>query len=719
MSTKKIVILGGGYAGIEAAKILCKRYRKDESVDITLIDRNTYHTLMTELHEVAGSRVEPDSVQVSYQRIFSGTCLNIVNDFITGIDFEKRIIQSELHEYAYDYLVLGTGGAPEFFDTPGVQENSYSLWSLEDAMRIREHFEERFRLAAKEPNPKVRNRMLTFVVAGAGFTGIELIGEFLERRDVLCAKYHIDTDDVNMIVVEAMDTVLPIIEENLRKKSVKYLNKKGCKVILGARITGAAEGKVMLADGSEIETDTLVWTCGIHGSEFTSRINLTKGHTSRGQCSFASADGIHGMLGCRFDENERYVVGQRGRILVDDYMRSVDHNEVYAVGDNMWFLENEKVLPQIVETAIQTGEVAAKNIIADIDSTEKHKFKSNYHGFMVSIGGRYAVSNAGGMKVSGFMAMAMKHVVNLHYLFGIAGINAVWGYLKHEFFDMKDRRTFVGEHLSWKLQGWWGVPLRMWLGVMWIAESLNKIGEGWLNFASGTKSGWMFSPGVVQKGVEVASDAVSAASEGGEAAEGWVETAAPAVADTVSAASDAAGDAAQTVVQAAADTVSAASDAVAGAAGDAANAVADTAAQVFGKIWETGNPIIPYNSGFVTWFRETFMDSIMAYISYPIFQTMIVLVELFIGLALLGGLFTWLAAAASIVMCLVFTFSGMFSWDQAWFVFAGFLMLAGAGRAVGLDHWVMPAIKKWWNSTAFARRTHLFVGEPVLKRKKK
>ena len=116
-----------------------------------------------------------------------------------------------------------------------------------------------------------------------------------------------------MVVVEALDSVLPIIEEPLRKKAVNYLNKKGAEIILNARITGAAEGKIMLADGGEIKTDTFIWTCGIHGSEFTSKIDLTKGHTARGECSIASAEGIHGMCGCRFDEDERYIVGQRGQ----------------------------------------------------------------------------------------------------------------------------------------------------------------------------------------------------------------------------------------------------------------------------------------------------------------------------------------------------------------------------------------------------------------------
>ena len=577
MVKKTIVILGGGYAGIASAKVLSKKYRKNNQVNITLIDKNSYHTLMTELHEVAGSRVEADAVMVSYERIFPSGKVKIVKDCITGIDFEKRMLKSDQSEYAYDYLVLGTGGAPEFFDIEGIQENAFTLWSLEDALRIRRHFEEQFRLASKEPNPELRKDMLTFVVAGAGFTGVELMGEFIERRDILCEKYHIPPSQVSMLLVEALDMVLPIIEPPLRKKVVRYLEKKGVTIKLGTPITGAEKGKVRLGDGSELSTRTFVWTCGIHGSEFTSSIDLTMGHTARGLESRASSVGIHGLCGYLLEGNEERKVGKRGRILVNEYMQSVDHGCVYAVGDNVWFIENDKSLPQIVETALQTGKRAANNIIADIEKTEKETFRSNYHGFMVSVGGKYGVSNAGGMKVSGFMAMAMKHLVNMHYLFGLAGFNAVWTYLQHEFFDMKDGRTFIGQHLSWKIQAIWAVPLRVYLGLVWLLEGIARIG-------------------------------------------------------------------------------------MAGA----------------------GAPFL------------------MAF-------------EWGIGLALIGGLFTWLAAGASLILSIVYLSCGVFSVDQLWRIFSSMLFLGGAGRSLGLDHWLMPALTRKWKSCRFVQRRYLYLGEPRLK----
>lgn len=714
---ERIVILGGGYAGIAAAKRLAKRYKKREDVSITLIDKNTYHTLMTELHEVAGSRVDPDSVMVSYDRIFAESKVEVVTDVIQNIDFDNKKLVSEKSSYEYDYLVLGTGGAPEFFDIQGIQSNAFSLWSLEDAIRIRQHIEERYRLAAKEPDEKLRAQMLTFVVAGAGFTGIELAGELMERRDVLCARYHIDPKSVRIVVVEAMDRILPILEEPLRKKTEKYMRKHGIEIMLKAPIVAAEENLVILEDGSAIPAETFVWTCGIHGSEFTSRIELEKGHTARGECSFASSEGIHGMCGCHFEEDETYIVGKRGRILVNEYMQTPDREEIFAVGDNMWFVEEGKVLPQIVETALQTGDCAADNIAAKIEGKKMEAFKSNFHGFMVSIGGRYAVSNAGGIKLSGFFAMAMKHMVNFHYLFGLAGVNACWGYFKHEFLHMEDGRTLVHDHVSRRMQAFWAVPLRLWLGLMWVVEGVNKIGEGWLNFAAGTKSAWMFSPGVTQAGVADGGSAASAwEGEGAEAgadataaASEWVEEGAEAAGDAGSAASEWAADGAEAVADGAADATAAASEWVADGA--------EAAGEAFGKIWDTSQSIIPYDSGFVTWFRELFMDSMAAHLPYQLFQTSVVVVEVLIGLALIGGLFTFPAAGVSIILCFVFIFSGMFSWGQLWFIFAAIVMLGGAGRSFGLDHYTSPWLGKWWRSLGIVKRTHLYGGEPIIKKK--
>ncbi len=654
--TKKILILGGGYGGVWAGKILEKHFRKDRNVEITLVDRKPFHTLMTELHEVAGWRTEPESVQVNFRKIFGAKRIDVVLDDIQSVDFKARKAVGKARGYDFDYIIVGAGGEPEYFNIPGVKDNSFSLWSFDDAMRIRHHVEDIFARAAEETDPAARKRMLTFTVAGAGFTGIEMIGELLEFRDAMCRKHYIDRAETRVVNIEALPSILPILEEPLRVKAEEYLSRKGCEVLLNASITGAEPGKVMLKDGTVVETDTFIWTCGVKGSSFAAGLEVTKGERGR------------------------------GRLQVDAEMKSPDYPFLYVVGDNSFFLENGKPVPQIVEGAHQTAEVAARNIIADIEgSAERHQFKSNFHGFMVSIGGRYGVANAGGMKSSGFIALAMKHMINVWYLLNIAGINQVWEYIKHEFLDIKDRRSFIGGFATWKVRGYWPLLLRMWLGLMWVMEGVNKIGEGWLAWSAGSKSGWMFSSGVTQAGMK-AVEAVSAASAEGD----W-------------------GAAAETVTEA----VSAASGDWAEPVAEAATAVADTATRAFGKIWDLTKPIFDFNGVISTWFRTTFMDGIFAYLPYQGFQAMIVVMEIGIGLALFGGFFTWWAAMASMAMCVIFTLSGMFAWDQLWFVFAGILMLGGAGRSFGMDYWSVPMFKKWWNGTKVARKWHFYADDPT------
>ncbi len=643
---KRVLILGGGYAGVWAGKMLEKKFRKRKDVQITLVDKKPYHTLMTELHEVAGWRVEPDSVQVPFRKIFGARNIDVRVDNITKVDFEAKVARSETATYPFDYILVGVGAEPEYFGIPGVKENSFSLWSFDDAMRIRRHLEDVFARAACETDPAKRRRLLTFVVAGAGFTGIEMIGELLEYRRTMCRKHHLDPKESRVVNIEALPSILPILDEPLRVRAENYMKKMGCEILLNSAITGAEPGKVILKDGTVLETDTFIWTCGVKGSSFTSELAVQK--AERG----------------------------RGRMQANEFMQSPDYPYVYLAGDSAFILESTgKPMPQIVEAAHFSSETAARNIIADIDGGEKHKFKPNYHGFMVSIGGRYGVANAGGMKTRGFFALAMKHLINCWYLLNIAGLNQVWEYVKHEFLDIRERRSFIGGFAAHKVRDYWPLLLRMWLGFMWLVEGVNKASEGWLKFDLGSKSGWMFSPGVTQKGVP---EAVSAASGAWDAA---AETAAEAVT-------------------------------AASGAWDAAAGAGEAVAEAAGPWLDIAKPILAPDSGLVTWFRTVFMDGIFSHLHFGAFQGMIVFMEILIGLALFGGFFTWWAAVASIGMCLVFTLSGMFAWNQLWFVFAAILCMGGAGRAFGLDYWSVPLFKRWWNGTKFARKRYFYADDP-------
>ncbi len=724
---KRVVIIGGGYAGVHAGKILHKAFKKDKDVSVTLIDKNSYHTLMTELHEVAGNRVSEDSVKISYNRIFANRTVNFVQDKIIGLDPKKQELRSETATYPFDYLIVAVGAEATDFNIPGVRKYGLPLWSFDDALRIRYHIQEKFRQAAKEHNEETRRKLLTFTVAGSGFTGIEMVGELIEWLPLLCEEHGISKDEYTLLNVEGMGKILTMFPDGPRAKAQRYMEKKGVKFMLHSLITEVKEGSFTLKNGTVIECGTLIWSCGVCGSKQGGDWGLTVGHVER--------------------------------LRVDEAMRTPEYKNIFVAGDLHWAVENDLPVPQIVEAAEQTAAVAAHNIIHDITGKgEEEHFKSNFHGFMVSIGGRYAVSHTAGISMSGIPAMAIKHLVNCYYLHSVAGVNAWFKYLKHEIFQIKNKRSMLGGLIAGKIQGLWAVPLRMWLGLMWLFEGINKIGEGWLNRPKGSSSSWMFSSGVLQRGMPgygnaaaAASDTVSAASDAAETA---VETAVHAAADAVTAASDAAETAVETVVHAAADAVSASSgidaaaavDTVTAASGVAADAVGNAAAAVantvtdavtaasgavsgavdaaaggahqWGPIWDLDKTVIPWASGFVTWFREVFMDGIAAHIDYVVFQSMVVTVECLIGLALLGGLFTFPAAGVSIIMCFVFIFSGLFSWSQVWFIFAAFLLLGGAGRTLGLDYWAQPWLKRWWNKTALAKNTYLYFDEPRFKKGK-
>lgn len=678
----RILVLGGGYGGVEAAKVLAHKIGMRRDIAITLIDKNADHTLMTELHEVAGGRVDPASVQISFRKIFGARPVAVVTDRIRTIDFEERRAVSDAGQYAFDYLVLGVGGEPEYYGIPGIKEHAFTIWSFEDALKIRRHIEDVFRRAAAERDPAKRSELLTFVIAGAGFTGIELAGELKDQRRVLCRAHHIDEKEVRIIVVEALDAIIPNLPQKLQEKATRYLEKRGVQIMLRSPIIGADQNGVLLAGNRSIVTRTFIWTCGIQGCEFAANLALTKGKCANRLCRFATTQGTCGVKNCTFSK-DRYIEGKRGRLLVNEYMQSVDYPNVYIVGDVAWHLEGKKVNPQIVEAAVQTAETAAHNIAAVITNGQMKTFRSRFHGIMVSLGAFSGVAHVMGISLSGIFAIGVKHLINVVHLFGTAGVNQVWEYVKHEFLDVKNGRSFVGGLASYKVRGYWPLLLRLWLGLMWVVESTNKITQGWLDFSSGTsQTGWMFSKGVVQAGLKIpdATTAASAATPGAAAAAG-----------------------------AAMDVTSAAS-AVSGAAGAAGAAAAPA---VHGPWLDTTKTILNPASGLVTWFRQTFMDGIFAYLPYSWFQVLIVFTELLIGLALFGGLFTWWAAVISIGMCLIFTLSGMFAWNQIWFLFAAILMMGGAGRAFGLDTWVVPLFKRWWNGTRFARKTHFYADEPT------
>jgi len=222
----KVVILGAGYAGIEAALTIQKKKKKSDDIEITLIDKNSYHTLLTELHEVAGNRISEDGVIVPLRDIFKYTDVKLIKDEVTNIDFKSKKLNGKLGEYSYDYLIIAVGSHPNYYGIPGMEEHSFPLWSYNDAIRIREQIKEMFIKASQEKDADKRKALLTFVVGGGGFTGVEMMGELALWVKQLCREYNVSRDEVKLILIEALPSILNNLKPEGIKKSHEYLTKK-------------------------------------------------------------------------------------------------------------------------------------------------------------------------------------------------------------------------------------------------------------------------------------------------------------------------------------------------------------------------------------------------------------------------------------------------------------------------------------------------------------
>ena len=660
-----IVVIGAGYAGVLATKKLEKKLRKKKLADetqITLIDKHPYHTMLTELHEVAACRVGEESVKMNLDQIFAGRKVNVVLDTVTKVDFENCKVQGKNNAYDYDYLVLAAGSKPTYFGVEGAEENSYTLWSYDDAVKLRDRIHDCFRMAADETDEAKRKELLSFYVVGAGFTGVEMVGELAEYTPILCKRFNIKREDVTIVDVDGLSRPVPILPEKLSNKVDKRLRKMGVDVVMNASVVGVGKNFIKLKKNDEITehvAGTVIWTAGIESSEITS--DIAKEVTS----------------------------GGRGRIQVDEHLRSVDHENVYVIGDNMLYTApgEERPVPQMVENAEHSAATVAKNIMADITKQgEMEAYNPKFHGVMVCVGGRYGVARGGMAKhqinFASFFAMFAKHFINIIYFIQVMGWTKVISYLKHEFFTIRNRRSFLGGHFSNRTPSFMLVPLRLWVGAVWVYEGVMKILEGW--FEKPMLTGFF----------------------GG--ANTWFDTLLgridPAAADAVASASTEAVDA-----------VASASTAVADVAVQTGTVIFDWNFKLFETILVSGTDLASSTLSdiafkiqvpFVDWFVN---NVVLASDGMQMFmQIFIVIMEILIGLGLMGGCFTFLSAGVSLVLQAMFvTTTGLYL-NTFWMIFAGIALLIGGGYTLGIDYYLMPFLKKNWQKVKWARKWYLY-----------
>lgn len=352
-----VVIVGAGFGGLGVAEQLAH-----VAVDVTLIDRHNYHTFQPLLYQVATSLLNDEDVGAPVRSMFrhqENVTFRMAT--VTGIDVPGREIQLEDGgPVAYDYLVLAGGAAVNYFNTPGAAEHALPLYTLTNAVRLRNHVLERFEAADRDPN-LIEDGELNFVIVGAGPTGVETAGALSDLfYNLLPRDYHqLATEKARVILVEMGKAVLPPFKENLRAYAKEALEERRVEVRLGEAVAEVGPTFVRLKSGEEIKAHTLIWAAGVRANPLADMLGLPQ--------------------------------GRGGRIKLDPDLSVPDHPEIFVVGDMGEVASHGEVLPQLASVAMQSGEHVGRQIARRLQDEPGQPFKYWDKGFMATIGRGAAV----------------------------------------------------------------------------------------------------------------------------------------------------------------------------------------------------------------------------------------------------------------------------------------------------------------------------------------
>ncbi|MEF3308929.1 NAD(P)/FAD-dependent oxidoreductase [Paenibacillus sp. GYB004] len=390
MSTvPRIVILGAGYGGVLTALRLQKELNYNEA-NVTLVNKHDYHYITTHLHMPAAGTDNPENARVSISKLIDEFKIDFVKSTVVQIKPQEKKVILEDGTLSYDYLVIGLGGESETFGIPGLQEFAFNIRSINSVRLIREHIEYQFAKFKREPE---RKDYLTFVVGGAGFTGIEFIGELADRIPKLCKEFDVDPSLVKIYNIEAAPTALPGFDPELVEYAMQVLADKGVTFKIATAIKECTPEGVMLASGETIKSSTVVWTGGIRGNKLVEQA------------------GFEAM---------------RGRVKVDSYLRTEQYENVYIIGDCSLILnEQGRPYPPTAQIAMQQGVTCAYNLVASIRNQPLREFKFDNKGVVASLGKGEAIGIVFGKKMKGGTAAMMKKLIDMRYLYIIGGISLV------------------------------------------------------------------------------------------------------------------------------------------------------------------------------------------------------------------------------------------------------------------------------------------------------
>jgi NADH:quinone reductase (non-electrogenic) len=401
----RVVIVGAGFGGLNAARKLAGK-----GVEVLVLDRNNYHGFWPLLYQVATAGIESESIAYPVRAIFrKARNLHFRMWCAQRVDLEKRVVYTDTHPVQYDYLVLAAGSANNYFGNDALAQSTYGLKDIVEAERLRNSVLLAFERASSEPDPEKRLTLMTFVIVGGGPTGVELAGAFSELiQHVLKKDYStLDVSKARVILVEASDKILAAFPESLQKAALNKLREMGVEVRFNSPVAGVGNGTVALKDGSTIDANIVIWAAGVKAAELSDNVEAEH--------------------------------GRGGRIKVEPALNIPGHPEVFVIGD-MAYLETYKgnqPYPQVAQVAIQQGKHVARNILASVQGKPMSTFRYFDEGSLATIGRRFALMDAFGLKLSGRIAWFGWLFIHIIYLIGfrnrlIVLTNWAWNYFSYE-----------------------------------------------------------------------------------------------------------------------------------------------------------------------------------------------------------------------------------------------------------------------------------------------
>lgn len=380
---KKVVIIGGGFGGITAAK-----YLKHSDAEIILIDKTNHHLFQPLLYQVATSALSPGDIAAPIRAIFHRQMnVRVIMGEVININVNKRKIFLRNDEFNYDYLIIAIGSHHSYFGNENWEKFAPGLKTLSDALNIREKVLLSFEKAERCKDKDEEAKYITFVIVGGGPTGVEIAGAISEisKKTMLKDFRKIDPSKTKIILVEAQERILTSFDSDLSLKASDALSKLGVEVRLKTKVTDINENGVKL-ENEFIETTNIIWAAG---------------------------NKIPTLIDCLDVGKDR-----SGRVIVNSDCSINGHHEVFVIGDAAQFLENEKPLPGVAPVAIQQGKYVAKIISKEIPFEKRKPFKYFDKGNLATIGKAKAVMQIGKIKVSGFVAWVAWVFIHILYLIG-------------------------------------------------------------------------------------------------------------------------------------------------------------------------------------------------------------------------------------------------------------------------------------------------------------